>query len=400
MAESAVLTGLDVLAAEACERLRGQRVAVLCHQASVDGRCRHILDILSAAPDVLLGRVFAPEHGLDGLLQDQVTMARAGAAGRREAVPVVNLYGDDFASLWPSLDDLDDIDVLVADLQDVGARYYTFYTTLAFCMERAALAGVRVVVLDRPNPIGGVEVEGPLPKPEMRSFVGYYALPARHGLTLGELALFINDEYKLGADLEIVPMRGWRRDMRFIDTGLPWVMPSPNMPTPETALVYPGGCLLEGTNLSEGRGTTRPFELFGAPFVDGRELARRLDAEGLPGALFRPVAFQPTFHKWAGRRCSGVQAHVTDARLFRPWLTYVLALRHVFEMHKELAWRTEPYEFVTNRLAIDLLLGDPALRQAIESGADRAAFAEWGQPELADYDARRQAYLLYPFPES
>ena len=395
MSPETVLSGLDILAAEKFERIKGKRVGVLAHQASVDRRLRHMVDLLLENPQVQLSRIFAPEHGFEGSAQDQAALE--GSEERRK-VPVVNLYGSDFDSLWPKTELLRDLDLLIVDLQDIGSRYYTFYTTMVFCLERAALAGTPVLILDRPNPIGGAAVEGPINTRPMRSFVGYYELPVRHGLTLGELAEWANSYYSLGARLRVIPVRGWRRDRYFDQTGLPWVLPSPNMPSLETALVYPGACLLEGTNLSEGRGTTKPFELFGAPYLNADELVRRMSAEKLLGVGFRPTRFIPTFHKWAGRICHGMQVHVLDRQLFKPWLTYVLILRHIFDMHPEdFAWRTETYEFVSDRPAIDLLLGDPKLREAIENGASRADFEVWGREAIMDFERSRRAFALYSY---
>src|SRR5262249_46950024 len=247
--------------------------------------------------------------GIAGAAQDH---ARVGSTtDHATGLPVVSLYD---RALAPREALLSGLDALVVDLQDVGARYYTFVWTTALCMQACARAGVPVVVLDRPNPLGGLRMEGNLPDPRAASFVGLYPLPARHGMTIGELAAYLNETHALGCDLTVVPMQGWRRAMRWEDTGLPWVAPSPNMPTPDTARVYPGGCLIEGPNLSEGRGTTRPFELVGAPFLDGRRLATALGRRALPGVAFRPAVFRPAFHKYRGQLCGGVQVHVTDAQ--------------------------------------------------------------------------------------
>jgi len=263
-------------------------------------------------------------------------------------------------------------------------------------MQACGRAGVEVIVLDRPNPLGGERVEGNVPDPAFASFVGLYPLPARHGLTIGEAALYLNAEHRLGCRLTVVPMRGWRRAMAWEDTELPWVAPSPNMPTPDTARVYPGGCLVEGTNLSEGRGTTRPFEWVGAPWLDAHRYAAALEAARLPGARFRPVRFLPTFHKWAGRLCGGVQVHVTDRNAFRPFLTG-LALLAVARRQAPDAfrWRRPPYEFERRRLPIDILLGTEAIRGALEAGTPLDAVARgWRQP-LAAWARRRAPYLLY-----
>ncbi len=386
-----VLAGLDVVVHDRRALLRGRRVGLLAHQASVDRRYEHAALLLGDIRGARLVALFAPEHGLWGSAQDHASVgaSRDPATGLR----VVSLYGARRAPTPAMLRGLDD---LVVDLQDVGARYYTFVWTMALAMRACAHAGVRVVILDRANPLGGARVEGNLPDPTFASFVGLYPLPARHGMTLGELALYLNSVHALGCELTIVGMRGWRRAMLWEDTGLPWVAPSPNMPTPETARVYPGGCLLEGTNLSEGRGTTRPFEWIGAPWLDGVRYASALNALALPGVSFRPTRFEPTFHKWAGRVCEGVQVHVTDRARFRPFLTGLGGIavarrqaRHGFR------WRRAPYEFERRRLPIDILLGTDAIRRALERGATLAALERSWRPDLARWVRRRAPYLLY-----
>jgi uncharacterized protein YbbC (DUF1343 family) len=284
----------------------------------------------------------------------------------------------------------------VIDLQDVGSRYYTFPTTMLYCLEAAAKIGLRCVVLDRPNPLGGETVEGPTLRPGFESFIGAHPIAIRHGLTVGELARLYKSELRIDVELEIIACEGLRREMEWDATGLPWVLPSPNMPTVDTAFVYPGQCLIEGTNLSEGRGTTRPFEMCGAPGIDARRVCQRLNDEGLPGVVFRPAWFQPTFQKHAGERCGGVHLHVTDRKSFQPvrtGFTVLAALRDA--AGDRFAWRTEEYEFVRNPIAIDLLFGSDRERRALASGQDwRDIVAEWA-PEEAEFADRRRAYLLY-----
>jgi uncharacterized protein YbbC (DUF1343 family) len=288
------------------------------------------------------------------------------------------------------------IDTLVVDLQDVGARYYTFVWTTALAMRACAAAGIPVVILDRPNPLGGLGLEGNLPDPRYASFVGLYPLPARHGMTIAELAAYLNEEHALGCDLTVVPMEGWRRAMAWEDTGLPWVAPSPNMPTPGTARVYPGGCLVEGTNLSEGRGTTRPFELVGAPFLDGERLARALERRRLPGVRFRAAAFEPVFHKWRGRLCGGVQVHVTDPDRFKPFAAYLALIAEARrQAPRHFRWRRPPYEFERRRLPIDLLCGGDGIRRAVERGVGIARLEAGWRAGLARFARTRRPYLLY-----
>jgi len=386
-----VRTGLDVLVRRRSAVLRGRRFGLLAHQASIDARHEHAATLLADLPRARLVRLLAPEHGLWGAAQDH-----AAIAATRDPVtglPVESLYG---ARRMPTPAMLRGLDALVVDLQDVGARYYTFVWTMALAMAACARAGVEVVVLDRPNPLGGVAVEGNVPDPAFASFVGLYPLPARHGMTIAELARYVNVEHALGCRLTVVPMSGWRRSMLWEDTGVPWVAPSPNMPTPDTARVYPGGCLVEGTNLSEGRGTTRPFEWVGAPWLDAHRYAATLNALRLPGAHFRPARFRPTFHKWARRLCGGVQVHVTDRAAFAPFLAG-LALVAVARRQapRRFAWKRPPYEFERRRLPIDILCGTDRIRRAIEDGARITALPALWRRDLRRWLRRRAPHLLY-----
>lgn len=401
---SSVLTGLDALSrAKPKSLVGGRRVGLLCHPASVAGDLSHVVDRfigLGLRP----ARLFGPEHGVRGEAQDMIGVA--AAPDSRTGIPVSSLYGATFASLTPTTADLSELDVLVIDLQDVGSRYYTYIWTMGLAMRAAAAAGVSVVVLDRPNPLGGIDVEGGPIGVGFESFVGLGSVPVRHGLTIGEMARLIARglswgpppfDRPLDVDLDVVTMQGWRRDMAFEDTGLPWVMPSPNMPTVDTAFVYPGLCLVEGTNLSEGRGSTRPFEIVGAPFLDGHRLAADLAAMELPGLVCRPLTLRPTFHKFATQPCGGVQFHVTDRRLFRPLRTgiaFLIAARR--QAPHQFRWRSEAYEFVAGTLALDLLAGTDALRLGIEAGA---SLSELTAPFAAferEFRDRVQPIQLYP----
>lgn len=360
------MTGLERLAAERWRALRGQRVGLVVHPASVDGALRHARDLMAhAGGSVDLRALFGPQHGILGQTQDNMIEWK-GYIDAELGIPVHSLYGE---HRQPAAAMLEGLDTLVVDLQDVGARYYTFIWTLLLCLEACAAAGMRVVVLDRPNPLGGVGVEGNVLDPDYRSFVGLAPIPMRHGLTIGELAGFFVAWRGLDVDLDVVWMEGWRRELDFAATGLPWVLPSPNMPTLDTAFVYPGACLLEGTNLSEGRGTTRPFEIFGAPFVDGRRLAAVLTAWNLPGCRFRPLSFEPTFHKFAGQVCGGVQVHVTDRAAFEPVTTYTAAIAAIAGLWPDrFAWKQPPYEYETLKLPIDILAGGTRWREQVEAG--------------------------------
>lgn len=388
---SEVVTGLDRIAAgdaTACAKIRGRTIGLVAHPASVDRRLVHARHVLARA-GAKIAALFGPEHGFGGEAQDM-----AAVAGARGEVPTYSLYGTTEAQLSPTPEQLAGLDAIVVDLQDVGARYYTFVWTAALVLRAAAKAGIETIVLDRPNPLGGVIVEGAPQRAGYRSFVGLYDVPVRHGLTIGEIAARTRVLEKLDERaLSIVAMRGWRRRMTFPETGLPWVLPSPNMPTYETARVYPGGCLLEGTLASEGRGTTRPFEIFGAPWLDGAALARRVS---LRGAVLRPLSFQPTFHKHAGEVCGGVQVHVTDERAFAPYEAYLVLLDAMKRQGVErFAWRTERYEFVSDRPAIDLLTGGPEVREAIDrgTGLDEVLAAE--RAGAAAFVQARRPFLGY-----
>lgn len=305
-----------------------------------------------------------------------------------------SLYGDHRA---PREEQLANIDVLICDSQDVGSRYYTFIWTMALAMQVCAMSGKRFVVLDRPNPLGGTVLEGPVLDLNFASFVGLYETPVQHGMTIGEIAQWINGVYDMGVDLDVIAMRGWKRSMRFDQTGLPWVAPSPNMPTLETALVYPGGCLIEGTNLSEGRGTTRPFELIGAPFIPAEKLATLLNKEKLAGVYFRPCRFEPTFHKFQGELCGAVQVHITDARRFQPFLTYLVLIQKVRELCPEgFAWRPPPYQYELEKLPFDILCCTDAVRLAIESGKDLRRSPDHGRKTspLSDGTAAIFSYII------
>jgi uncharacterized protein YbbC (DUF1343 family) len=388
---ASVRSGLDALASRPPALLRGCRVGLLCHQASVTRDLTHAIDVVRGIRGTTLAALFAPEHGIGGAAQDLVPVGPE--RDRATALPVSSLYG---RRLAPAPEMLRGIDALIIDLQDVGARYYTYAWTMVLAMRACARARVRVVVLDRPNPLGGDQMEGNLPDPAYASFVGLHPLPVRHGMTIGERAAYHDATEAIGCDLTVVPMQGWRRAMRWEDTSLPWVLPSPNMPTPDTARVYPGGCLIEGTNLSEGRGTTRPFELVGAPFLDGGRLAAALNRRRLPGAAFRPASFEPAFQKWKGQRCEGVQVHVTEEGRFKSFTTYLALVEEARrQAPRHFAWRPPPYEFEREKLPIDLLCGGDGIRRAIERGVPLGALERRWRPGLARFARARRPYLLY-----
>jgi uncharacterized protein YbbC (DUF1343 family) len=385
-----VLPGLQRLL-DRPEPVRGLRVGLVVNPSSITPTLEHASVALTGRRGVRVTALFGPEHGIAADAQDLVEVghSRDGATG----LPVYSLYGE---TRVPTPGMLAGVDAMVYDVQDVGSRYYTFVYTMLHVMEACAREGKRVVVLDRPNPIGGDAVDGNVLDPAYRSFVGMHPLAVRHGMTSGELALLFREELALDLDLHVVPMKGWRRAMAYEDTGLPWVLPSPNIPTVDTAFVYPGGCLVEGTNLSEGRGTTRPFELVGAPWLDAHALARALEKERLPGVGFRAAAFTPTFQKHAGELCHGVQVHVLDRRRFPAFLTYLLLIQHARRQDPaRFAWRDPPYEYEHVRLPIDILCGTDRIRKAIEAGVSPRRLVPGWRKERAAFRGRRARHLLY-----
>jgi uncharacterized protein YbbC (DUF1343 family) len=386
-----VRTGLDRLAAgdsDAVRLVAGRNVGLLAHAASVDRTLRPAASVLRLA-GAQISALFGPEHGFAGAAQDMVGVGTDDAT----EIPVFSLYGDDAEDLSPKPEWLQGLDAIVIDLQDVGSRFYTYVWTAALTAKVAAAVGTDVVLLDRPNPLGGARVEGAPQREGYLSFVGLYPVAVRHGFTIAELVQWVCDRENIDRDfLHVVSMEGWTRSMEWRDTGLPWVMPSPNMPTLDTAVVYPGGCLVEGTRLSEGRGTTRPFELWGAPDVDVGPLL----ALDLHGVTLRPVEFTPTFQKHAGRSCVGVQVHVTDPWVFRPYETYLRMLAAVLpQLPVEERWRTEVYEFVSDRPAIDLLTGGPEFRTAVDEGSPLDSVLAEEARGAAKFDDERRAVWLY-----
>jgi uncharacterized protein YbbC (DUF1343 family) len=385
--------GLDRLLDGPDQRLiAGQRVGLVCNPASIDARFRHAVDRLAAASDWTLGAIFGPQHGFRSDLQENMIESPHAADDKRR-VPIYSLYSE---TREPTREMVADLDVHVIALQDVGTRIYTYIYTMANCLRAARRHGIRVVVCDRPNPIGGDQIEGATLDPAYASFVGQFPIPMRHGMTIGELARLFNDHFGLAAAVDVVPMEGWQRSMYFDDTGLAWVLPSPNIPTLDTAIVYPGAVLFEGTTISEGRGTTRPFELIGAPWIDGERLADEMNAKRLPGAQFRPIVFEPTFHKHAKETCGGCQVHVTDRRSFAPvraGVELIAALRR--QAPDRFAWRNPPYEYEHDKWPIDILYGSDRLRTTIDAGGDPGVLAaEWRRDEDA-FRALRQPFLLY-----
>jgi uncharacterized protein YbbC (DUF1343 family) len=386
-----VVIGLERLLGDHSDSIQGKRLGLIANPTTVDTHLRHGIDLLHGHPETELMVVFGPEHGLRGSAQDQVKVG--DRVDERTGLPVRSLYGP---NRRPTTDMVAGLDAIVYDVQDIGSRYYTFIWTMAHAMEACAREGLEMIVADRPNPIGGELVEGAPIEKGFRSFVGLYPIPQRHGMTAGELARLFNEEFDIGCRLTVVPIKGWHRSQWYDQTGLPWILPSPNMPTLDTATVYPGMCLIEGTNLSEGRGTTRPFELMGAPWIEPYRLVSELEKENLPGVRFRAQWFRPTFHKFAGEICSGIQQHVMDRQVYRPLLTGVAILRAVHRLWPDrFQWRPPPYEYETERSAIDILAGNDRLRKQIEKQVPVSEIESSWKEDLAEFDRIRKRYLIY-----
>lgn len=387
-----VQTGLTGLLKEPGKGLSGNRIGLLCNPASVDSRLRHARLLIDAAFPGQLMALYSPQHGFFAEKQDNM-IESADILDPVLQIPVYSLYGE---LRKPDARMFEPIDLLLVDLQDVGTRVYTFIYTLSYCMEAARECGVRVIILDRPNPVNGLNVEGNLLKPDCTSFVGRYPIPMRHGLTIGELAGLFNDYFSIGCDLSVIKMKGWQRHMVFRETGLPWVPPSPNLPTPESALVYPGQVMLEGTNLSEGRGTTQPFELFGAPYIETEKIESALAGASLAGVKLRPAVFEPTANKWQSTACHGFQMHVFDPATFQPYRTTLHVIRAVLANHRDqFRWKSPPYEYEYERMPIDLIIGDRSIRRRLENLDLVDAMKNDWREELAEFCKRSRQYYLY-----
>jgi len=368
------------------------RLGLLYNQASVDSGFRSSAELMAEVFPGRLAVLFGPQHGVGGTEQDNMIETAHGIHPKL-GIPVFSLYSE---SRSPSPGMLESADTIVVDVQDVGTRVYTFATTVLYVMEVSAALGKTVVVLDRPNPINGGDLEGNLLKPEFSSFVGPHPIPMRHGMTLGELMTFYNAVHGVGCRLQVVQMSGWERNWYFEDTGLPWVLPSPNMPLVETAVVYPGQVILEGTNLSEGRGTTRPFEIFGAPFIEPESVVSALEPQALDGAILRPVVFRPTFNKWKDKVCHGFQIHVVDRRVFKAYRATLAIIAAVMKLSpEEFRWSEPPYEYVGDRLPADVIIGDEGVRRDLEQGRPvRDMEKEW-QADIENFTKLRARFLFY-----
>lgn len=392
MIRKQIKLGLERLLEERISLLRGARVGLVCNQASVDHSLRHAADILHEHRDVNLRALFGPQHGIRGDVQDNM-IETDHTVDRETGLPIHSLYSE---TREPTEAMLKDVDVLVFDMQDVGCRIYTFAYTMANCMRAAGKFGKKVVVCDRPNPINGQDVAGNVLEPEQASFVGQYAIPTRHGMTLGELALLFKQYFKVDCDLEVIKMEGWERDYWHDQTDAPWVMPSPNIPTLDSATVFPGTVHFEGTQISEGRGTTRPFELVGAPYIEPEKYARLLNEMKFAGVYFRSCIFRPTFQKHAGVSCGGVQIHVTNRDRFEPVTIGIAMVKLAYDLYPtEFRWKEPPYEYVYDRNPFDVIAGTSKIREAIESGKSLEVIEESWKEDFEAFKKVRDAYLLY-----
>ncbi len=385
-----VKTGLDMLINNPPENLKGQRIGLLANPASVAEGFIHARDVLNQLYPGQLTALYSPQHGFFAEKQDN--MIESGHFSDPDLdIPVFSLYSE---TRIPTPDMFDPIDTLVIDIQDVGTRVYTFIYTISYCLEVAADLGKAIVILDRPNPIGGTQIEGNILESEYRSFVGRFPIPMRHGMTVGELSVFINQTREIDCNLTVIPMKEWRRKMYWTDTNLVWIPPSPNLPTPFSAMVYPGQVIFEGTNISEGRGTTLPFEQFGAPFIDVSNLKRRV-AERIKGAVLRPVCFEPTSGKWCNQVCNGFHIHVIDKDLYKPYLASLILMQEIARAHPDaFAFKSPPYEYEYERMPMDLILGSRTLRENI-AAMKKPEFLEheWQNPLKEFKETAREFYL-------
>ena len=387
-----VTTGLECFLKSPPKWVSDSRLGLLCNPASVDPMFNHARFLVNRRLPGKLTALYSPQHGFFAEKQDNM-IESADMEEPDLKIPVYSLYGK---TRMPTEEMLDPIDVLLVDLQDVGTRVYTFMYTLSYCLEAAEAFNKKVVVLDRPNPINGLTIEGNCLKPDWRSFVGRFPLPMRHGLTIGELAHLFNEHFGIDCGLEVIQMEGWRRSMFFGQTGLPWVPPSPNLPGPVSTMVYPGQVIWEGTNVSVGRGTTQPFELFGAPYISPEKITATISAESIPGIILREAVFEPTANKWQARPCRGFQIHVTDPHEFRPYETGLRLLQAVIRHHqKDFEWKQPPYEYETKKLPIDLIVGDGKIRSRLEKMEPVESIVESWQTELQEFSEISKQYHLY-----
>jgi len=390
--QKAITIGLEKVLNEHGNVLKGFRIGLICNQASVNRQFQHAADLFHENQDINLIALFGPQHGIRGAVQDNMVETAHGV-DKLTGLPVYSLYSE---TRQPTEEMLSGVDALVFDLQDVGGRVYTFIYTMANAMKACAKYGKKIFILDRPNPIGGLAVEGNLLELGHESFVGQYPIPMRHGLTVGELAQFFNREFNIDCELEVISMHDWERGDFLDETNAPWVMPSPNIPMVDTTVVFPGTVFFEGTEISEGRGTTRPFEMVGAPYIDGREYADALASLELPGVIFRAINFLPTFQKHAGQECGGVFLHVHNRKSFEPVITGIAMIKTAYELYTDnFSWKTTPYEYEFNRNPFDVIAGTTGVREMIESGKSVNEIKISWQTDIEKFNQMRTPYLIY-----
>ena len=384
--------GVEILLNEKIDLIRGQRIGLVCNQASITPDFAHVADIFAANKDFDLTTLFGPQHGIRGDVQDNM-IETEHSTDKKTGKPIYSLYSE---TREPTAAMLENVEVIVFDMQDVGCRIYTFIYTMANCMRAAKQFGKKVVVCDRPNPINGIQVEGNITQPGFESFVGQYPLPTRHGMTVGELARLFNEEFGIGCELEVVKMEGWERSMWFEQTNLPWVLPSPNIPTVDTCVVFPATVHVEGTEISEGRGTTKPFELFGAPYIDADKYTEELNKHNFPGIAFRAANFRPTFQKWANQTCGGVQMHITDRTAFSPVIVGIAMVKTAYDLYTDkFQWKQSAYEYVFDKNPFDVVCGTDKIRKQIEAGESISAIENSWADGSAQFADQRKNYLLY-----
>ena len=385
-----MLLGIDRLCKDNFKPIRGMKVGLLTNISCCDSALRPTISILQKSNEIKLKTIFAPEHGLFTALQDQVGAPDTRYRGRHK---VLSMYGP---RRKPQMQALKSLDIVVIDLPDIGTRYYTFLWSAMLMIEAAAKARKKILILDRPNPLGGTKVQGPMIDPGFQSFVGLYSVPVRHGMTIAEMCNMLSKLYELPADIQIVSMKGWQRNTYGDELDMPWTLPSPNMPSMSTALVYPGMCLFEGTNISEGRGTTKPFELLGAPWINPDDLALILQKYRIPGAAFRPAYFKPTFSKFRNQLCGGIQVYVTNRRTFDPILTGLHIIKTIHDMYPgDFQWRRPPYEYEKEKMPFDILIGNQWVRKDIQTKKSIKAIEKKWQADLLRFKKLRKKYLLY-----
>jgi len=386
-----VITGIENLVQSPKNHLNDLKLGLLCNPSSVNSQYKHTTAILNELYPEKLTALFSPQHGFHADKQDNM-IESDHSKKRNFHIPIFSLYSE---TRVPTKEMFDLIDCLIIDLQDTGCRVYTFMYTISYCLEKAAQYNKKVVILDRPNPIGGLSIEGNIIEEKYKSFVGRYPIPMRHGMTIGEISSYFNKAFKINCDLEIIKLKHWKRKMYYSDTGLNWVLPSPNLPTSESCIVYPGQVILEGTNISEGRGTTLPFEIFGAPYINNDELAEQVEHK-IPGACLRPVKFEPVAGKWAKKTCQGFQIHIINKKLFKPYKTTLFILQTIMKLYKnDFQFKTTPYEYEYNRLPLDLILGSKNLRKKIQNFEEIDSIEESWQEDLGKFIQTSKEYYLY-----